>query len=85
MTALSATDLWAVGHSDKASNGLFNPLIEHWNGTSWAVVASPNPNGQSLAIGVSSAAPGNVFVIGAYSPAPRGSVHTPAVLHTTRG
>lgn len=87
VTALSATDLWAVGWSDNAPTGLAKPLIEHWNGTEWAIVKSPIPgrNYGSPAIDVSSAAPGNVFVIGPYSPAPRGVIHTPAVLHTTKG
>lgn len=87
VTALSATDLWAVGWSDNPSTGLAKPLIEHWNGTQWTIVKSPIPgrNYGSPALDVSSAAPGNVFVIGPYSPAPRGVIHTPVVLHTTKG
>jgi hypothetical protein len=37
---LSPTDAWAVG-TINSSQSL--TLIEHWNGTSWSVVASPNP------------------------------------------
>lgn len=35
--ALSANDAWAVGSDCYSSNA----LIEHWNGTSWSLVASP--------------------------------------------
>jgi carboxypeptidase family protein len=49
--AVAGDDIWAVGE--------FNPgipptetgrrtLIEHWNGTSWSVVRSPNPNWEGL-------------------------------------
>ncbi|MGH3157280.1 MAG: hypothetical protein ACRDNF_11985 [Streptosporangiaceae bacterium] len=37
VTALSASDVWAVGDYGTSS------LIEHWNGTSWAKVPSPSP------------------------------------------
>jgi len=35
---VSASDVWAVGDSGSGT------LIEQWNGTSWAVVPSPNPS-----------------------------------------
>jgi hypothetical protein len=45
VAAVSATDIWAVGEwnptSDPAST-LRRTLIEHWNGTSWQLVTSPN-------------------------------------------
>src|SRR5947209_4778701 len=44
VATVSASNVWAVGDSLDASgaNPLFHTLIEHWNGTSWSVVASPN-------------------------------------------
>src|SRR5262249_28134816 len=41
VAVVSATDIWAVGYSTAAS-GVQQTLTEHWNGTSWNVVASPN-------------------------------------------
>jgi len=41
VAVVSATDIWAVGSSTNSS-GAFQTLIEHWNGTSWKVVNSPN-------------------------------------------
>ena len=40
ITALAATDVWAVG-SYSTPDG-FNTLILHWNGSAWAIAASPN-------------------------------------------
>ncbi len=47
VTAVSTTDLWAVGarsNNDSLSSGDGSyTLIEHWNGTQWTVVPSPDP------------------------------------------
>lgn len=43
ITALSATNIWAVGSYD---NGITSPgytLVEHWNGTTWSLISAPNP------------------------------------------
>src|SRR5438105_8669888 len=41
VTCVSASDCWAVG-SYVADRGAPQTLIEHWDGTSWAIVPSPN-------------------------------------------
>jgi hypothetical protein len=50
VSALSASDVWAVGAGPGVPTGGFSAhptaVIEHWNGTSWTVVPSPNPNPQ---------------------------------------
>jgi hypothetical protein len=40
---LSPSDAWAVGQTSPASDLNGRTLIEHWNGTSWSIVPSPNP------------------------------------------
>ena len=40
MTCASASDCWAVGSYNTGSN--YQTLIERWNGSSWAIVTSPN-------------------------------------------
>jgi len=44
--AVSANDVWAVGYSatNPPEQSTSKTLIEHWNGTAWSVVPSPNPN-----------------------------------------
>jgi hypothetical protein len=43
ITALSASDIWAVGQTQSAANGPVRTLTERFNGTSWSVQASPDP------------------------------------------
>jgi len=45
VSAVSATDAWAVGGRSTSSGRIGDTLIEHWNGKRWSVVASPNPVG----------------------------------------
>ena len=40
----SATDVWANGGTFTNPSGTFVTLTEHWNGTAWSVVPSPNAN-----------------------------------------
>lgn len=43
VTCLSASDCWAVGRAD--SGGVGHTLVEHWDGTSWTAIPSPDvPN-----------------------------------------
>ena len=45
ISAVSATDVWAIGFLATSSTTSENVSL-HWNGTSWTVVPSPNPNPQ---------------------------------------
>jgi hypothetical protein len=49
VAALSATNAWAVGYYLNASF-VNRPLIEHWDGTRWSVVPSPNPGTGSFSL-----------------------------------
>jgi len=40
-------DGWAVGFSTSTSTDQDQSLIEHWNGTAWSIVPSPDPAGGS--------------------------------------
>lgn len=44
--AVAANDVWAVGYSatNPPEQSTSKTLIEHWNGSAWSVVPSPNPN-----------------------------------------
>jgi hypothetical protein len=50
VVALSPTDVWAVGQTQYAANHRvhFRASIEHWDGTSWSIVASPTTSDTSL-------------------------------------
>src|ERR1700730_11358503 len=40
--AVSANDIWAVGFRTDCQGCAGHSLIEHWNGTVWSVVSSPD-------------------------------------------
>jgi hypothetical protein len=42
VTALSTDDVWAVGSQSPVGSTHESTLIEHWDGTDWDVVPSPN-------------------------------------------
>jgi hypothetical protein len=74
VAAASARDAWAVGHDEKG--GVNRTLIEHWNGTSWKAVPSPNAgtaasNNELTSVAALSA--GDVWAVGSYSSGPAGS------------
>ncbi|MDQ6659779.1 MAG: hypothetical protein M3Z24_02295 [Chloroflexota bacterium] len=64
ITALSATNIWAVGYGDN----LGRTLIEHWNGNVWAVVQSPNPgSGENLLTGLTAISMNDIWAVGIFS------------------
>jgi hypothetical protein len=65
ITAVSASDVWAVGHSQDNA-GTITTLTERFNGSTWSAIPSPNPGllGNDTLFGVASAGGGQVFAIG---------------------
>ena len=80
VTAISAHDVWAVGHFTQASPGGIIPhtvpnpatqtLVEHWNGRVWRTVSSPSPatatNSLNAVAAVSST---DIWAVGQQAPA----------------
>ncbi len=62
VSALSANDVWAVGHS----HGGARPLIEHWDGTAWSIVPAPYATGSDFnsLYSVKAIAPDDVWAVG---------------------
>jgi hypothetical protein len=67
---VSAGDVWAVG-TMTTSAGAERTLIEHFDGTAWAVVPSPNPRtgpGASDGLkGIGGTSAGDLWAVGEYS------------------
>jgi hypothetical protein len=62
--AASSKDVWAVGIKTGPDNPDFGePLIEHWDGTAWSVVASPEIEGYDLR-NVAAISANNVWAFG---------------------
>jgi hypothetical protein len=85
ITALSASDVWAVGHSQN-SNGTITTLTEQFNGGTWSVVRSPDPGllGVDSLFGVAGAGGGQLFAIGSDEQSGQCCLRTLA-LRTTSG
>lgn len=74
VAAISAQNVWAVGAYGNGNGSL--TLVEHWNGTRWKVVASPNINGSlsdSLS-GIVAIAANNIWAVGGYNDASNASL-----------
>jgi hypothetical protein len=65
VAAISMNDVWAVGSSIDDKHGSLT-LVEHWNGTQWNVVASPNVDGSTddELLGVAAIAGNDIWVVG---------------------
>ncbi len=75
VAVISANDAWAVGSAGSQLNGA-QTLIEHWNGTNWQIVTSPNPGSvYNTLYGVTALSASNVWAVGYY-------VSTPGVTQT---
>jgi hypothetical protein len=64
VTAISATDVWAVGDFINAG-GAFQTLTEHWDGTAWNIVSSPSGGGPNAELrGVAAVSSSDVWAVG---------------------
>jgi hypothetical protein len=63
VTAVSAQNIWAVGYYGQTSGN--QTLVEHWNGSVWAVVPSPE---SGLLTGVAASSRRNAWAVGYYWP-----------------
>ena len=67
VATLSASDAWAVGYTRQSRRT--STLIEHWDGATWSVVASPDPGGRYVnrLYGVTALAADDVWAVGTFN------------------
>jgi hypothetical protein len=83
VTAISANDVWAVGHSGDPSSIPLQTLTMHWNGTSWSIIPSPSPgtyNGNVLNA-VDGVSANDVWAVGWYQSGPTGQEGGALTMH----
>lgn len=56
VSGVSSRDVWAVGYAQDFGSFKSTTLTEHWDGTAWRLVPSPNPAGDPLPNGLTSVA-----------------------------
>jgi hypothetical protein len=85
ITAVSASDVWAVGHSQDNS-GTITTLTEQFNGSAWSLVPSPDPGllGNDTLFGVAGAGGRQLFAVGGDEQSGQCCIRTLA-LRTTSG
>jgi hypothetical protein len=69
VSAVSGTDVWAVGETIDTASGSFLPdktLILHWNGRTWAVVPSPDHLAEDELRGVAAVSATDVWAVGLF-------------------
>jgi hypothetical protein len=65
VAVVSANDAWAVGSYRDGGNILQKTLILRWNGTSWSIVSSPNPESfQNALNAVTVVSAGDAWAVG---------------------
>jgi hypothetical protein len=70
VAATSASDVWTVGYSYPPTAGT-QSLIEHWNGSAWEVVSSPNTASTYNNLGaVSAVSPTDAWTVGSANTPP---------------
>jgi len=67
-TAIAANNIWSVGYQfvgSNKSNLVMQTMIQHYNGTKWSVVASPNVDvGNNDLTGIVALSANNIFAVG---------------------
>jgi hypothetical protein len=63
VAAISTNDVWAVG-TWRHMAGNFQTLTEHWDGSSWTIVSSPNPSIENQLSAVAGVAGSDVWATG---------------------
>jgi hypothetical protein len=67
VTAISPSNVWAVGYSIDVASGSGAPnktLVEHWNGSAWTIVPSPSPQGHNTLTGVAANSAADIWAVG---------------------
>jgi hypothetical protein len=77
--AISPNDVWAVGASNLSGpTGIDRTLAEHWNGSSWSIVPTPNPSSTFFGdlSDVAAISTNDVWAVGFYQYDSLGDLHT---------
>jgi hypothetical protein len=67
VTAVSPTNVWAIGYATDTVNGSFLPyrtVVEHWDGVRWSLVTAPSPFNHPQLTGVSAVSATDVWAMG---------------------
>lgn len=66
VAAASPSDVWAVGLTRNTPSGKYRTLVEHFNGTAWAVVSSPTLGPSAELRGVDASGASDAWAVGQF-------------------
>ena len=69
LAAISPCNVWAVG-----GTGAAEPFIEHWDGSSWSTIPSPDTGGPANLTAVSAASASDIWAVANVPPSRQGAV-----------
>ncbi len=82
VATVSTSDVWAVGYSGNCNSIAEKTLIEHWNGSSWSIVPSPNPYTSQELHGITAVSANDIWAVGEYySQSKNGGMYGPLIEH----
>ncbi len=71
IAAVSANNIWAVGLHENIDDS-DQTLIEHWDGSKWSIISSPNHGSDfNYLTGIAAVSANNIWAVGGYASAPR--------------
>ena len=90
LTALSPSDLWAVGSRVVASSGTLHTLTTHWNGSTWSTAPSPQRgfkgNENNVLFAAAAVSPSTIWAVGTWISLEQGNPgNRTLILQTTQG
>ena len=81
IAAVAPNDVWAVGTYVNGST-VYQTLAEHWNGSAWSVIPTPNVGaGNNLLTSVTAIGPGDVWAVGLTRPGNTSTAAQPLTEH----
>ena len=81
LAANAPNDVWAVGYFVNGSS-VYQTLAEHWDGSVWGVVTTPNVGpGNNLLTAVTAIGPGDVWAVGFWRPGDSSTYAQPLTEH----
>ncbi|SRR5712691_11107086 len=64
ITALNSSEVWAAGFSDNPNCLCGQTVVEHWNGSSWTRLTTPNPGVADYLTGVTAISATDIWAVG---------------------
>lgn len=64
IAAVGSNDVWAAGYARQSSCICEETVIEHWDGTSWTRVSSPNPGVANILYGIAAVSAADLWAVG---------------------